>query len=1088
MQKDGHLRWLFVLVAIVALSCMDVFTHAKEPQFPQGREQNDTTNITDTTDTIIPVDTTDTIPVDTTDTIPVDTTDTIPVDTIPVDTIPVDTIPVDTIPLDTIPVDTIPLDTIPLDTIPLDTIPADTIILPDMLRDSLLVYIPDGDVFMIPVTVKVISHEDRTVQIGDNDSVAIDSTTIGWLLLPSRVYIDSIEYTVTGIGANAFRECHGIEKIDIPPAVERVGDYAFYNDTSLNELLISGEDYQLTDIGRAAFAGTRLVDMPLSVGLLTIGDSAFAGCDSLRTVVLNDSLTIINASLFENCRSLTTLTLPESVSGIGCAAFAGSGLTEISLPAGLERLGEAAFAGCDSLRTVDIGENLRGINARTFENCRSLTTMTLPENLNAIGRAAFAGSGLVEITLPSGLMSLNDSAFAGCKSLASVILIDGLRIINANMFENCTSLTSITIPDSLGYIRNAAFAGSGLVELSLPSGLLTIGDSAFADCEHLSMLAFNDTLQSIGAAGFKGCKALSQVQLPNQLVTVGDRAFEQCDGLRFFVTGDSLRAMGNELLSGDNSLIYADLRKSRKLTLTEVDRSAGIFGGVHSSVIIYPPNGNDVALGVNVINSVAKNLTYNDGGLNVYGVSVNAEASRKGIGTYLLNQYYGDTIFGQLLDRDSIQVNYPLPYADCPINVHKVEFCVEGDVKYVCYVNHGDSVEIPSSDDLGLAAPVTYCKYLDEDSVEQEFTSMTPIVCDMTVDVEYGYAQGDVNFDGSVDVRDITTLIDHIMNSTSSSTADVNGDGAIDVRDITVLIDLIMGGGSVTPNVNKDVKILCLGNSFTIDALAYVPAVLRSIAPQVRLKLGILYDGGATLLSHYENHFKDTLDYEYYYKYNMTGRWRNTRYCSLKKALNEEAWDIIMLQQGSADSRDYALYQPYLDSILICLNDTINRPVKKAWLSIPAYGENFGWLNGSTSDEMFYDIMLCTDSVMTNTDIDYLFPCGTAIQNARTTDLDQLGRYKHLTYDGMHMQEGLPCLIEAYVATQVLLNALEINATIDNDFQNVTEEWIQQYAIPQAVGKPVGMTPAYRELGKYCAKMALKSPMVITDCSHFLEW
>jgi hypothetical protein len=44
-----------------------------------------------------------------------------------------------------------------------------------------------------------------------------------------------------------------------------------------------------------------------------------------------------------------------------------------------------------------------------------------------------------------------------------------------------------------------------------------------------------------------------------------------------------------------------------------------------------------------------------------------------------------------------------------------------------------------------------------------------------------------------VDVRDITALIDVIMNSiTNNQRADVNGDSEIDVRDITALIDIIM--------------------------------------------------------------------------------------------------------------------------------------------------------------------------------------------------------------------------------------------------------------------------------------------------------
>ena len=55
------------------------------------------------------------------------------------------------------------------------------------------------------------------------------------------------------------------------------------------------------------------------------------------------------------------------------------------------------------------------------------------------------------------------------------------------------------------------------------------------------------------------------------------------------------------------------------------------------------------------------------------------------------------------------------------------------------------------------------------------------------------WLRGDVNGDGEVDVRDITALIDVIMNSvTDNPRADVSEDGEIDVRDITALIDIIM--------------------------------------------------------------------------------------------------------------------------------------------------------------------------------------------------------------------------------------------------------------------------------------------------------
>ena len=53
---------------------------------------------------------------------------------------------------------------------------------------------------------------------------------------------------------------------------------------------------------------------------------------------------------------------------------------------------------------------------------------------------------------------------------------------------------------------------------------------------------------------------------------------------------------------------------------------------------------------------------------------------------------------------------------------------------------------------------------------------------------------GDVNSDGKVDVGDINTLINHILDLAKvGENGDINGDGKIDVADINMLINLILG-------------------------------------------------------------------------------------------------------------------------------------------------------------------------------------------------------------------------------------------------------------------------------------------------------
>ena len=58
------------------------------------------------------------------------------------------------------------------------------------------------------------------------------------------------------------------------------------------------------------------------------------------------------------------------------------------------------------------------------------------------------------------------------------------------------------------------------------------------------------------------------------------------------------------------------------------------------------------------------------------------------------------------------------------------------------------------------------------------------------------YLRGDVNEDGSVNIVDVTTLVNIILGKTSapaSGVADVNGDGSVNIVDVTTLVNIILG-------------------------------------------------------------------------------------------------------------------------------------------------------------------------------------------------------------------------------------------------------------------------------------------------------
>ncbi len=58
-------------------------------------------------------------------------------------------------------------------------------------------------------------------------------------------------------------------------------------------------------------------------GVTEIGESAFAGCESLSSVVIPEGVTEIGESAFDGCKSLSSVVIPEGVTKIGMWAFSG---------------------------------------------------------------------------------------------------------------------------------------------------------------------------------------------------------------------------------------------------------------------------------------------------------------------------------------------------------------------------------------------------------------------------------------------------------------------------------------------------------------------------------------------------------------------------------------------------------------------------------------------------------------------------------------------------------------------------------------------------------------------------------------------
>lgn len=86
--------------------------------------------------------------------------------------------------------------------------------------------------------------------------------------------------------------------------------------------------------------------------------------------------------------------------------------------------------------------------------------------------------------------------------------------------------------------------GSGIEEIVLPSGVMSIGEGAFAGCSRLRRVSLPDGLRGVGDYAFSGATALTAVSGGRDVTHVGSYAFAHCSALEGLPDWRSLESVG----------------------------------------------------------------------------------------------------------------------------------------------------------------------------------------------------------------------------------------------------------------------------------------------------------------------------------------------------------------------------------------------------------------------------------------------------------------------------------------------------------------------------------------------------------------
>ena len=379
--------------------------------------------------------------------------------------------------------------------------------------------------------------------------------------------LDDGTVEITGYNGSA-------EKVDIPEMIDgksvtSIGDYAFSGCISLKSITIP---VSVTEIAWSAFDNcTNLTEIKVNARNLNFTSVNGVLYNKNKTTILYypagktdksykiiDGVTSIGINAFKKCINLTKITIPDGVMSIESRAFENcTNLTSITIPNGVTSISYEVFSGCKSLTNITIPDSVTSIEDYAFYKCASLKTVTIPNSVTSIGEVAFFDCvSLTSITIPDSVMSISKDTFEYCTSLTSITIPDSVMSIGDNAFRGCTSLTSVTIPDSVMSIGDSSFYGcTSLTNVTIPDSVTSIDDSTFDGCISLTNVSISGSVMSIGNRAFNGCTNLTSVMIPDSVTSIDNSAFRGCTSLTSVTIPESVTSIGEYAFSGCMKLL-----------------------------------------------------------------------------------------------------------------------------------------------------------------------------------------------------------------------------------------------------------------------------------------------------------------------------------------------------------------------------------------------------------------------------------------------------------------------------------------------------------------------------------------------------
>lgn len=299
-------------------------------------------------------------------------------------------------------------------------------------------------------------------------------------------------------------------------------------------------------------------------------------------------------------------------------------------------------------------------------------------------------------------------------------------------------------------------------------------------------------------------------------------------------------------------------------------------------------------------------------------------------------------------------------------------------------------------------------------------------------------------------------------------------------------------GNAPLPVGKKDIRILFIGNSFTLDSTEQLPGILNA-AGATGVTMERAYHGAYTLTGYDKNFSSKTLCMRHTWKYGDTYWQGNQSYVaanyvsSLDDFFNGDAYDIVVMQEYT--NTPYAWSGTAEENVSIeaikSLKSKIEakQPGKKpcyvylmSHLPTNEYSKlDSKWKNNL--GEMYKSITTHVQKVLKDCEIDHVIATGTMLENLRTSSIN-VDNGMDLSRDQLHMDKG----ISRYGANCAVFETIIgpcIGKTMDGNSYRF------KFSSTQPNDYWTAVTDENAPYALQAARYAIQKPFEITDMSKW---